>query len=71
MKASCTLELCFPLLSRPPESTTEVVHTLPRGIASSFSFSFLGLHLWHMEGPGPGVELERQLLACADTGSEP
>ena len=28
-------------------------------------FGFLGLHLWHMEVPRPGVESELQLLACA------
>ena len=28
-----------------------------------FTFSFLGPHLWHMEVPWLGVELELQLLA--------
>ena len=28
-----------------------------------FSFLFLGLHLWHMEVPRPGVKSELQLLA--------
>ena len=27
-------------------------------------FCFLGLHLWHMEVPGLGVESELQLLVC-------
>ena len=30
---------------------------------SSFHFSFLGLHLWHIEVPRLGVESELQLLA--------
>ena len=28
-----------------------------------FFWSFLGLHLWHIEVPKPGVKLELQLLA--------
>ena len=30
-----------------------------------FLFFFLGLHLWHMEVPRLGVELQLQMLACA------
>ena len=32
-------------------------------VTSNFFFFFLGLHLWHMEVPKLGVELELQLLA--------
>ena len=28
-------------------------------------FFFLGLHLWHMEVPGLGVEMQLELPACA------
>ena len=30
-----------------------------------FYFALLGPHLWHMEIPSPGVQLELQLPACA------
>ena len=36
-----------------------------------FLFCFLGLHLWHMEVPSPGVELEQKLLAYATARATP
>ena len=33
----------------------------------NFLFFFLGLHLWHMEGPRLGVEFELQVLAYTTT----
>ena len=32
---------------------------------------FLGLHLWHMEVPGRGVQWELQLPACATATATP
>ena len=36
-----------------------------------FTFLFLGLHSWHMEVPGLGVELELQLVVCATDTANP
>ena len=38
---------------------------------SFFFLCFLGLHLWHMEVPRVGVELELQLPACATATAKP
>ena len=45
-------------------------HEIPRSNANilyfiSFYFCFLGLHLWHMEGPRLGVKWELQPRAYA------
>ena len=34
-------------------------------------FCFLGLHLWHMEAPSPGIKSELQLLAYATATAMP
>ena len=36
-----------------------------------YYFVFLGLHLWHMEGPRLGVEAKLLLLACATATAMP
>ena len=41
-------------------SVDEILHRLEQKL---FIFSFLGLHPWHMEVPGLGVESHLQLLA--------
>ena len=56
--------LCLLPISR------SVAQTFCKNLLSFFSFFFfffLGLHLWHMEFPRLGAELELQLLAYATT----
>ena len=65
LNPGCTLESSGELLKYrgpgPPELRTSGITIETQGsvwVFFLFSFSFLGLHLWHMEVHGLGVELE-------------